>query len=489
MWMGQIMSETSLSAALRNGIAWNTINALFSQTAGFIIFIILARALDPATFGAVALAAVLADFISNDGRYAGMDAILQRGDFEERGLNSAFMALGLVALPFSIILIIAGPFVAAFENAPLVGYYMPVFGLLVLLTPWLSVMDAIIMRNLGFKTFAQRNMLSTVIGGAAGIALAFSPLQLWALPAQRVVSIFAALAFEYRHTGWLPGFRSQRGALRDVLSRFIPLWMVVAINLSMQRAVLMVFGIRFDSATVGLFRAADRISESIQNPIISPLFALWFPLMSKVRGNQQEEGEIYTAIIRTASFVALPTFVGLFIVAGDIVTVLLPPSYAGVTPILRAVAITSLLIPIVWFNPIAMTAIGLNRISLKYSAALAVTCIGALVCIPVSTPAVAILIMSLPALFYGVFGNLLLLRRLGLKPLDHYRGLLPAAVASLVMGTITYYLQTNILADVNPSLRLGISASTGIIIYFGFLACFNRAWLMERVHLLLGRGR
>lgn len=482
------MSDISIARALRNGIAWNTINALFSQTAGFVIFLVLARMLDPAIFGAVALSAVLADFIANEGRYAGMDAILQRRDFDGKTLNAAFISLSAIASPFSLILILAGPLLAGFENAPLVGYYMPIFGVLVLFTPWLSVMDAIIMRDLGFKTFAKRNMLSTLAGGVAGIALAFSPFAIWALPAQRVVATLAVVLFEFRHTGWLPGLSSPADIRRDILRRFLPLWMVAAINISMQRAAMLVFGIRFDGVAVGLFRAADRISESLQNPMISPLFALWFPLMSKVRGNVTAEADVYTAIIRTSAFVALPAFTGLAIVADDVVAVLLPGSYAGVAPILRAVAITSLMIPVVWFNPIAMNALGLNRISLQYSVVMATTCIAALILIPTATPATAVLVMSAPALPYGVIGNYLILRRLNLTLVEHYRGLLPAALSSLVMGIVTWYVQATALGYSAPLVRLGISASLGILIYLGLLACFSRNWMAERIHLLVGRS-
>nr|WP_296437314.1 oligosaccharide flippase family protein [Rhizobium sp. 60-20] len=444
--------------------------------------------LNPAIFGAVALSAVVADFVAVDGRYAGMDAILQRGAFDRKSLNAAFLALTSIAAPVAAILLAAGPIVAGLENVPLIGYYMPIFGLLLLVTPWLSVMDAIIMRDLGFKTFAKRNMSSTIVGGVAGIAVAFSPLAIWALPVQRVTSTFFVLVFEFLHTRWIPGLKTDAEARRDLFRRLIPLWLIAAINLSMQRATVLVFGIRFDSATVGLFRAADRISESVQNPIISPLFALWFPLMSKVRGNIQAEAHVFTTIIRTSAFVALPAFAGIIVVAGDLTNALLPHSYEGVAPILRAVAITSLMIPVAWFNPIAMNALGMNRRSLQYSAAVAATCIGALVAIPTHSPQLAVLITAAPATFYGLYGNLVLLRRLQISPLGHYLGLLPAALSAAVMAIIIGYVRSAFLGEFTAVERLAISVCLGIAVYFGLLACFSRRWMTERVQLLVGHG-
>lgn len=482
------MAEISITRAMRTGIAWNTINALFSQAIGFLIFLALARVLEPQFFGAIALSALLADFVAVDARYAGMDAILQRGDFSRSSLNSAFITLLLVAAPMSMLLIGLAPVLALYESEPLVSYYMPIFGLLVLFTPWLSVMDALIMRDLGFKTLAKRNMMATVVGGAGAIAIALSPWAIWALPAQRVLFTLTAVLFEFAHTGWRPGILGSAEARRDIFSRFAPLWLIAAINLSMQRAATLVFGIRFDGATVGLVRAADRIGESLQNPIISPLFALWFPLMAKVRGNQKGEAKIYTSIIQTSAFVSLPTFAGVAIVAPDIVAVLLPQTYADVAPILRAVAITCLMIPVVWFNPIAMNALGLNRLSLGYSAAVAVTSIVTLLAVPMPSPAATILVMSAPALLWGIFGNFLITRHLGIGLLAHYAGLLPAVLATLAMGLATAGLHDFILKDFAPEIRLILSSLTGSILYFCLLMGFARQWTTTRISLLIGRG-
>ncbi len=69
------MTEISISRALRSGILWSSVNAILSQASGFVIFLILARALPPELFGVVALSSVIADFLANEGRYAGMDAV------------------------------------------------------------------------------------------------------------------------------------------------------------------------------------------------------------------------------------------------------------------------------------------------------------------------------------------------------------------------------------------------------------------------------
>ena len=83
-------AEVSVHAAVRQGFLWNMLNFLFSQGAGIVIFIALSRAVTPAIFGVFALAAVLVDLFSLQGRWASMDAIIQRRDFSSSALSSAF---------------------------------------------------------------------------------------------------------------------------------------------------------------------------------------------------------------------------------------------------------------------------------------------------------------------------------------------------------------------------------------------------------------
>ncbi|PKA39892.1 polysaccharide biosynthesis protein [Rhizobium sullae] len=482
------MSEVSVSRSLQNGVIWNSVNAISSQLFGFIIFLILVRELPPTLFGAVAVSAVMADFFANEGRSAGADAILQEGLFDQKTLNASFFGLMVVAVPYAITMVAAAPLFAAWQEAPVLVYFIPIFATLLLAGPWLSVMDALIMRDLDYKAFTQRNLLGTLVGGTAGIACTFSSFSLWALVIQRTVTLLTVLIFEYRRTGWRPSLATRPGRPKRFHKRFFSLWAVAAMSLASPRAIVLIFGARYDGATVGLFRAADRISESIQGPLLSPLFGLWLPLMSKVRGQLDKEREVYTSIISTAAFVSLPAFTGLYLVADDIVALLLPPTFAGVAPLIKAVSVVSLTIPVAWFNPIAFNALNMNGTSLKYTAAAALCCVVTLVLLPPSvSPASAIILMSAPGFVVAIVGNVLLHKRLELDTWREYRNLLPAIVASGAMGFAVAMVHPH-LQGFSAGARLGLSVVVGCTAYAGWLTTFHRRWLGERVRLLSGRG-
>ncbi|WP_371311208.1 oligosaccharide flippase family protein [Hyphomonas sp.] len=467
---------------------WNLVGFIFFQGAGFFIFLIMAMRLPPEIFGIVALATVFGDIIAIDGRYACMDAVIQAGKFDKRGLNTSFAGFMLFTLLFTLSLVAVGFFIGHQPGYELLGTFFPVIGLLLLPVPWLAIMDALMMRDLEFKQLTQRSILSTFVGGIAGIAVAFSPWLVWALIVQRVVALLTAAIFEYQHTRWFPGSNIEWINVFPFLKRFFPLWIISSLNQIAPRATVIVFGVRYDTATVGLLRAANRIGETLQGPIVSPMMGLWFPLMSKARQNKAEEREIYTSIIRTAAFLALPAFAGMSIVAPDLVALFLPESYEGVGPLLQAISVVSLMIPIAWFNAIAMASLDMNRPSLTFTIVNVAICVGTLIALTNVSPAVAVVGMSAPSFFLSFIGNAIIHRRIELPAREHYLGLFPAVSATLIMVLTVYGFYT-LAATWSPALRVALSVLIGAPVYLGWIFILHRRWLIERLDLVRNRNK
>lgn len=471
---------------MRTAVLWSTLNFIFSNGSSIVIFLIIAAQLPPHIFGVIALAAIAADFVAVEGRYAAMDVIIQAGRYDEKSLRSAFTSfLGIVSI-IAIGLIAFTPYASAAYHEPLVATFMPLFGLMLLPVPWIAVMDALMMRDLRYKQATQRSIAATLISGAVGIAVAFSPWMIWALFVQRLIGMIVQTALLYRFTRWLPGISFQMATAIDFAKRFLALWLINTLIVSIGRVTLLVFGLRYDIATVGLLRATNRITEAVQGPVIAPLQGVWFPLMSKVKGDLAGQREVYNSILRTATVISLPAFAGLALVAPDLVSLVLPTEYTGVTPILQASSLTMLLIPVLWFNNAAMTSMGMNRLALGYTIALVASSFVALYLSDGATAAQAILIMSIPTGIVGLAGNVLLNIRLGQPNLTYYAGLLPAVLATAVMSAAVAAI-AHLLTGWGAFPRLVVCGLTGATVYAGWLLTVHRAWFMNCVQMLIGR--
>lgn len=468
---------------------WSILSFVFTHGSGILIFIIIATQVEPHIFGVVAVAAIAVDFVSLEGRYAAMDAIMQAGRFDKRSLNSSFSAFLALVVIITAALALAAPYVGSAYNEPLIATFMPLFGLLLLPVPWIAVMDALMMRDLRYKQTAARSVGATVVGGVVGVVVAFSPWVLWALFVQRLVTLVVQAGFLAHYTRWFPKFEIERKTAVDFVRRFLALWTLNTLAVTIGRVTLLVFGLRYDVTTVGLMRAANRVTDSVQGPTVTPLMGLWFPLMLKVKGDIEGEREVYNGIVRTAALLTLPAFAGLAVIAPDLVAVALPPDYAGVTPILQALSITLLQIPLLWFNNGALAAMNMNKVALAYTVGLVVTSLGTLFLFTNGlSPPHAILVQSIPAAIMGVVGNVIVNRRLKQTNAAHYGGLLPAVLSTAAMAAMTYLVSLQ-FAGAPPLLRLVICVIMGGGVYFAWLLTFHRSWFSECVSLLISRRK
>lgn len=481
---GQRLVASTMSVAM----LWNLLSFTLSQASGFVVFLILAAKLSPELFGIVALASLAADFVAMDGRSACMDAIMQMRRYDQSFLNSAFAAFFAITCVIAFAIVAGAPMMASWSEEPLVGTLMPAFALLILPVPWLSVMDALLMRDLHFRRFTERNIVASLLGGVAGVAWTFTPFSIWALVVQRFVALIATVVLEYSVTRWRPGLDIDLREGFRFLRRVLALWSILTLTQLTGRAFTFVFGLRYDAVTVGLTRAAGRIVETVQVPLVNPLMGLWFPIMSKVRGEIAAERGVYNSIIMTSAFLAWPTFLGLALVADDVTALLLPERYAGAAPLMQAMCLARLLIPIFWFNTIAMTSLGMNRLSLCYSATAVVIELAVLVTVTdVSAPA-ALLIAPATTIVTGILGNRILNRKLQQSNAHYYGELFPPALAGAVMVIATLGLRSQ-TGHMPIVLQLAASASYGVMVYAGWLWVFHRSWWRERIAMLRGRGR
>jgi len=188
-------SGEGVGRAIARGFSWNFLNFAVSQVASTVFFLILARQLRPEVFGIFALAILVVEFVTLQGKSAAVDALLQRRAFEADDLSGFFYALvGLCTLIFALSWPLAALLGRLFHEDGL-KLILPALAITIVLSPPLAIMEAIVMSRLQFKTLALRTMAGTLLGGAVGLAFVFSPMSGWALVAQRLAAVVTTLAF------------------------------------------------------------------------------------------------------------------------------------------------------------------------------------------------------------------------------------------------------------------------------------------------------
>ena len=97
-----------------NGISWNLLSRIFSNGSQLVIYFVLARLLNPADFGVIAIVLVFIN-ISNIFAIAGLGAaIIQNNEYNKEKFDTIYFISTLLGVIVCIILYFSAPLIAKF---------------------------------------------------------------------------------------------------------------------------------------------------------------------------------------------------------------------------------------------------------------------------------------------------------------------------------------------------------------------------------------
>jgi O-antigen/teichoic acid export membrane protein len=195
------MKRTAVISALwAAGAAW----ALRGISA--LVFLVLARLVDPSAFGLVALAAVYVlttQTISDQGLAT---ALIQRDSIEDAHKDSAFWANLTVGLLLALLTFVLADPISRLYGEPRLAPILRWFAISPVLAALSIVQQALLSRSLRFRELALRQLVGALAGGATGIAMAYAGMGVWALVAQHITNQTVSVIVLWSVTSWRPRF-------------------------------------------------------------------------------------------------------------------------------------------------------------------------------------------------------------------------------------------------------------------------------------------
>ena len=163
----------SLKQKAIKGVIWSAIESWGSRVISFIVFLLLARLLEPKTFGLVALSSVFFAFMQVFLDQGFSQAIIQRKEVDQEHLDTAFWTNISIALLLLGISVAGAGVIANLFKEPQLTPIIRWLSLSFVFGALNSVQSAILSRQLAFKTLSLRTLVATLAGGLVGIVMAF----------------------------------------------------------------------------------------------------------------------------------------------------------------------------------------------------------------------------------------------------------------------------------------------------------------------------
>ena len=327
-------------AAILHALRWNAVVRTTGQLGTWLITIFVMRLLSPVDYGLMGLATILLGFFGLINELGAIPAIIQRQQVEQSLIRKVF---GLVLVSN------ASLYVAAFAGAP---YFAALFGeayplatvirvlaLSLIIGALSAVPNALLQRDLKFKTISLIDFAATLVGAVATLMLAIEGGGVWSL-------VFGSLIKEAGNAvGLIAVTRFRVAPLLD----FTGLRTVLAFGMKISGArIVWYFNSSFDGLLIGkilgegalgLYSVANTLAYLPASKVLGLSNQIAFAAYSRLQDDRVRVRQYFLEGASIASFIFFPLCWGMSAVADDFIDVVLGPTWHEAAMVLQIIAL------------------------------------------------------------------------------------------------------------------------------------------------------
>ncbi|GAB6011033.1 lipopolysaccharide biosynthesis protein [Viscerimonas tarda] len=354
----------SLKEKSRSALFWNFIDKGGQQAIQLGFVMLLARLLDVADFGLVALLAiftVIANLLQESGFSA---ALIRDKNPTESDYSSVFYFNISVSLFIYAILYLFAPVIASFYDDPRLTNLSRLIFLSFVFNAFGIIQNVHLLRRMDFRSNAKITFVAGLISGAVAVWAAYSGYGVWSLAIQLVLQTFIRNLLLWLVIKWRPSLVFDAVKLKEMMPYSIKLLASSIFNQATAYIYPLIIGKCFSITQVGYYGQANKLNTIPQSIIADSLQGVTYPLLTKL-DNEERLRRIFRKIMRIASFICFPVALLTIIAARPIVELLLSEKYLGSAPILQLLAISGAIYPMYVLSGALLKALGKSGLLLK----------------------------------------------------------------------------------------------------------------------------
>ncbi|HEX8328293.1 MAG TPA: lipopolysaccharide biosynthesis protein [Hymenobacter sp.] len=335
-----VTSSPSLAATAVRGVQWTTAATVLTAVLQIGYTAVMARLLDPAAFGLVAMTGVVLRFGSYFAEMGLGHALVQRSRIDADDVRATFTAslgLGLAVAGLAwlgaplAVLLLKNEAVVPLVRVQALGFVLVGLGV---------TATSLLRRNMRFEVIAKVEVAAYVLGyGGVGVSLGWLGLGVWSLVLASLAQQFFAAVLSYavvRHSLRFTFVRAPYARLLGYGGRVSVVGFLEFVNGNLDTLLI---GRLMGSGMLGVYNRAYMLLYLPMYFLTHSLARVAFPAFSKIKDDLPQVRALYLTSSTLVATLILPLCAGVAVAAPELVQVLLGPRWAASVPILRVLCI------------------------------------------------------------------------------------------------------------------------------------------------------
>lgn len=451
------MSEPSLKNKTIRGVGWSAADAFLGQGITFVVGIVLARLLSPEEYGLIGICLIFTTVLNGIVDSGFSNAIIRKKEATNEDYNTMFITNMIISIVLYGLLYLSAPFITEFFQMELTSL-VRVIGLVLIINALSLTQQTNLTKKIDFKTKTKASIVSAVLSGIVGIAMAYMGYGVWALVAQQLSKQAVYTVALWILNRWIPNFHFSKASFKYMWGFGWKLLVSGLLDRLWAQMYQVVVGKFYNAATLGQYTRGREYANIFSSNITSIVQRVTYPVLAEVQDEKERMVAAYRKVIKITMFVTAICMISLGAVAEPLIYCLIGEKWHQAATFLPLICISMSLYPLHAINLNMLQVQGRSDIFLYLEIIKKIIAIGPL-CI---------------GIFFDIYWML---------------------VASIVTGGICFFLNSYYtgkklgysswkqLKDVAPS--YGVALAIAISVYFLKYLPFSH-WVVLPIQITVG---
>lgn len=348
-----------------SSLMWKFAEKMASDVVNLVLGVVLARLLSPSDYGVIGIVRVYISIsmLLITGGFS--TALIQKKEIDEDHLSSIFYIYMAITIILYVALFFAAPFIATFYGNEIYRPVLRVLGIAMFPGVVNSIQNAVVDRQLEFKMYFKRTLITLVLGGITGLVMAYYGYGVWALVGMQLVNRFSTTIILWFYVRWHPKFVFSFSKSKELFVYGYKLLISNVITTIYNNMYTLVIGKVYDANTLGLYSKGNHYPSFIMNAVDGSIASVMLPTLSARQDDKKALKNAMRRAISSSSFLLIPMLIGLAIVAKPMIEILLGEKWLMCVPFLQLSCFAYIFWPMQTTNVRALQALGRSDLFLK----------------------------------------------------------------------------------------------------------------------------
>jgi len=320
----------------RGGI-WMILMRWAMRTVGLVSTLILARLLDPADFGVIAMAMIIVGLLEIL-THLGVDLALIRIDAPQReDYDSGWTLQLMISAGLAVVIFASAPLAVAIFDEPKLGPVVQALSVRSLIQGFANIGTIDFRRNFNFAREFKYNLYNKMAGFIIVVTAAVILRSYWALVIGMTLGVLAHVAISYLMHPYRPRLCFRR--IRPLLG--YSTWIVAnrLVYFATMRVDQFVVGNLAGTRAMGNYYMGFELATLPTIELVLPMARGVYPVYARLKDSSEELFASYLKTLSAVALLCIPISFGLASIADRMVPVVLGENWMSVIPYIQSLSV------------------------------------------------------------------------------------------------------------------------------------------------------